>query len=193
MRLLIPLFLAGPLLGADIGSPVPQPTGDNTADVARIVSYLERSEARSADLAARLDALEARLAALERPAPRTSAPPAYLPAGSYPVNLPPAPPQQVAILPPAGVAANVPPTMPATTARYAAAPPPPAPGPGWYAASYPTASTYTSAPATAPRGATRGGPLGLGILPKLFGSGGGCGGPDASAGYGSVRFAGGGG
>jgi hypothetical protein len=88
MRFLLPLLLAGPLLAADIGSPVPQPTGDNTADVARIVSYLEKSEARSVDLAARLDALEARLAALEQP--KVSAPPSFLPPTAYPVYLPPA-------------------------------------------------------------------------------------------------------
>jgi hypothetical protein len=100
MRFLLPLLIAGPLLAADIGSPVPQPTGNTAADVARIVSYLEKSEARSADLAARLDALEARLAALERPAPKVSAPPSYLPPTAYPVYLPPAQPVYTNASPP---------------------------------------------------------------------------------------------
>jgi hypothetical protein len=166
MRCLLFLFLAPVAQAADIGSPVPQPTGDPNADIVRIVGYLEKSEARAADLSARLAALEARVSHGEQFAARM--------AGYKPLNPAVAVPAQ----PPVGVAAGVPPTMPDTLA-------PPA---GVVSTSslltYPMVSTYTYAPAMAPHGGTRGGPLGLGILPRLMGGCGGGSGGGASYGGG---------
>jgi hypothetical protein len=74
---------------------------------------------------------------------------------------PPQSPQGVATYPPFGLS---------TLAPSAGTSPPPAPAPGSYAVVYRTAPMYTSAPATERRGGTsRGGLLGLGILPRLLG------------------------
>lgn len=172
------LLIAAPALGADIGSPVPMPTGDSAADVRAIVGYLENAaaaterreakrDAEVAAISARLSALETRLASAERFAARAG----YVPPV---VNVAPAPP------PAPGVAVGVPPTTATIGAPIVVTSPPPGPGPGSFAGGYRVVSTSTSAPVMVRPGGTDRGPLGFGILPKLLG---GCGGADPTPEY----------
>lgn len=171
------ILLATPVKSADLGSPVPMPTGDSRADVASLADYLkERDAATTAillDLSRQLADLKTRVSAGERFAAKM---------GGY--------------VPPATATAAAPAAVQAKPAPAVAVLPPSAPG----ILARPAVVTSTSSPVgivTAPtpmfvqgtvrRGGTRGGPLGLGILPKLMG--GYCGGGvDPTPGY-AIQYA----
>lgn len=212
------ILLATPVRGADLGSPVPMPTGDTSADLRSLASYLKERDARTAereeatakillDLSRQVADLKTRVSAGEKfaskmggytpPPTATAAVPApvvqlhsgektAVPQSNTTNELTPRVstvhtplPAPVVAVPPFGRSIGVPNVVTS---------PPPAAAPGSFAGGYQTGGTYINAraPSAISSGRTRGGPLGLGILPTL---GGYCGGNvDPTPGY-AIQYA----